>query len=128
MIDSSLGEDNNKIELRGIHPSSIDSEDIHEAIEGCYAFRKFTLAYLGVGAARGTEVDRLAEDLSIFDFVFNSLHYQMGSEKGQLHAQNKNALSDHYVPPSLSRRIVVILVCLHPALLNANSEAFRVPS
>lgn len=130
VIDASLGVgEDSKIDLGLILQSLVDRPDVHDAVASCFAFRYLVLKYLGANGAsfpRATEVDLLPEDLSIFGTTFNSLHYQFPVMKPSCF--NPDPTPNHYIPPSLSRRIVVISACLYPALLRrAESGAFRVP-
>ena len=105
-----------EIYLSTIIPSlSGNEESIKEAIQIIHGFDKGCHAYFGSGSARGEEI----KDLPPFDksqLFFNSLRYQLCSKKNQCHGQANNKLIDHYLPPSITRYVVVINMCLYPEL------------
>ena len=47
-------------------------------------------------------------------FVFNALRYQMHSSKHEDHGVKENELVDHWLSPSVARRVVLINLCLFP--------------
>lgn len=114
VVESLPGGQENKVSLDDIRPCLHASDGIREKVNKCFAFEKFAMGYLGVGAGRGTELERIPE-FSECDLIFNTLHYQMCSEKGENHAQYKNKMANHYLPPSVARRIALINICLYSA-------------
>ena len=127
IIERTGDDTENTIKLNTIRPSLVVGDDAaRDAIDGCFAFEQFALGYLGVGAGRGTEIAN-APAFADSDFVFNSLHYQMRSEKGQNHAQFKNRMVDHYLPPSVSRRVILINLGLYAAISDSDAAEWALP-
>ena len=59
-------------------------------------------AYFSSGAARGAEMKRLP-DFKHSQLLFNSLTFELRSNKNMSHGQNFNEMVRHYLPPSTSR-------------------------
>ena len=87
--------------------------DTQTAINICFSFEKFAFAYMGVGAARGTEVTDMDDETNI-DFVFNTIVYYLICKKGEKHGRYTNEPVQHYLPPSISRIVLLIKLMLWP--------------
>ncbi len=94
------------------------------AIDCCFNFEKFSYAYMGVGAARGTEVVNIG-DFGSMEFVFNTLKYDLLSRKGESHGRHTNTSVQHFLPPSISRIILLTNLLLWPAV--EQSSVFTLP-
>ena len=75
-------------------------------------------AYFSSGAARGAEMKRLP-DFKHSQLLFNSLTFELRSNKNMSHGQNFNEMVRHYLPPSTSRRSILWNMVLLPALKSA---------
>ena len=90
-------------------------ENIKKAIQMCWTNDKGSHAYFGSGAARGAEVTRLLP----FDesqYIFGSLRYEMFSKKNEKHGVKENKSVTHWLPPSVTRRILLQNLVLYPAI------------
>ena len=56
---------------------------------------------------------------------FNSLHFQLRSEKNITHGRNNNQMVEHWLPPSASRRCIICNMLLYPLL---EQSQFLLPS
>jgi len=100
--------------------------DIQSAINTCFSFEKFAFAYMGVGAARGTEVIDMDDEITNIDFVFNTIVYYLICKKGETHGRYTNEPVQHYLPPSISRIVLLIKLMLWPAV--KQSSVFSIPN
>ena len=75
-------------------------------------------AYFSSGAARGAEMKHLP-DFKHSQLLFNSLTFELRSNKNMSHGQNFNEMVRHYLPPSTSRRSILWNMVLLPALKSA---------
>lgn len=99
-------------------------DDIQKAIARCFEFEKFAFAYSGVGGARGTDLVNMPEYPDML-FVFNTLMYDLTSLKGVSHGRCSNKSVEHYLPPSISRIVVLLNLVLWPAV--KQSDVFKMP-
>ena len=83
----------------------------------------FVMNYLSLGCGRSTEV-KDAPPFSTVKFIFNRIVHQMRSNKGEAHGQVRNEHVPHYMSPSLSRRFILVNVCLKPAIEQSDSVSF----
>ena len=100
LVQQDDGIEMEKITLEDLVPMLGNSatDDVREAIQRCFEFECFLCAYMGVGAARGTEVVNMPE-FDTFQFLFNCLRFQLLSRKGEKHGVFKNKMCDHYLSP-----------------------------
>ena len=70
-------------------------------------YLQVSYAYFGGGAARRTEVHRL-HSYALCTVNSGRLHFQMQSKKGGRHGVDRNKMVDHWLPPSVTRRVVLI--------------------
>jgi hypothetical protein len=112
---------NDLIPMLGEH-ANVDTQT---AINICFSFEKFAFAYMSVGAARGTEVTDMDDETNI-DFVFNTIVYYLICKKGEKHGRNTNEPVQHYLPPSISRIVLLIKLMLWPAV--KQSSVFSIPN
>lgn len=103
-----------------------DNVDIQTAINICFGFEMFSFAYMGVGAARGTEVTDMDEEITNIDFVFNTIVYYLICKKGETHGRYTNEPVQHYLPPSISRIVLLIKLMLWPTV--KRSSVFSIPN
>ena len=111
-----------------LDPTKID--EVQACIDSCYQCNMATLLYLSAGAGRGVEISRIGthpEFSEYFQEFFNHLRFGMRSEKGINHGVDNNSAVAHFVPPSLSRFIVVCNLCLYPAVVQ-QGETFKMPT
>ena len=73
----------------------------------------FSRAYLSLGICRMTEAVNYPP-ISESIIAFNSLRFQMKSNKGVRHGVDSSHLQDHYMSPSATRRVVMIELALLP--------------
>ena len=99
------------------------NDDIKAAIDNCFQFQNFCFAYLD-GGARGSEVNNIG-DFETMQFIFNSLKYDMLSQKGQCHGRQTNKSVAHFLPPSMSRVVILFHLVLWPAV--QKSSAYTMP-
>ena len=76
-------------------------------------------AYFSCGAARGSEISRLPK-FKDCQFLWNSIRFQLHSNKNQLHGKINNELVDHWLPPSASRRSIICHLIIYPAYEKAS--------
>jgi len=92
---------------------SLSDGTTNDHIYGCWKFDLGAHAYLSLGAARGEEMTNLPL-FKDYGFQFNSLSFQLFSNKGESHGQRNNECVRHHLSPSLSRRILLLRLCLYP--------------
>ena len=85
------------------------------AIYECWKYDLGCHAYFSCGAARGSEIKRLP-DFKHSQFLWNSLRFQLRSNKSQTHGKTFNEQVDHWLPPSASRRSIICHQLLYPAV------------
>ncbi len=88
---------------------------MQKAIYECWKYDLGCHAYFSCGAARGSEIKRLPE-FKHSQFLWNSLRFQLRSNKSQTHGKNFNEQVDHWLPPSASRRSIICHQVLYPAV------------
>ena len=106
---------------------SCNADTIQATINELFSLEQGTLLYLSSGAGRGEEINKLDSFETSFSFYFNMLHFQMRSSKGINHGVNHNNWVDHYVSPSLSRILVILNLCIYPAVSLVLSNQLKVP-
>ena len=97
--------------------------NVANALKTINAAEMFVMNYLSLGCGRSTEV-KDAPPFSTVKFIFNRIVHQMRSNKGEAHGQVRNEYVPHYMSPSLSRRFILINVCLKPAIEQSDSVSF----
>ena len=90
-----------------------------------WRFNQGTLLYLSAGAGRGLELTRIGP-FKYFQEYFNCLRFTMRSEKNVLHGVDRNKKIAHFVPPSLSRYIIILNLVIYPAV--EQSQTLTIPS
>ena len=70
-------------------------------------YLQISYAYFGGGAARGTEV-RSKHSYARSVVASGRLHYKLISKKGGRHGVCGNQMVDHWLPPSVTRRVIMI--------------------
>ena len=95
--------------------SSALFESTEKAIYECWKYDLGCHAYFSCGAARGSEIRQLP-DFTQYQFLWNSIRFQLRSSKNQAHGNNKNEKVAHWLPPSASRRTILCHQILYPAL------------
>lgn len=88
-------------------------------------YNQGTILYLSSGAGRGIELTRI-RPFKEFEEYFNCLRFTMRSEKNVLHGVDKNQQIPHFVPPSLSRYMIVLNLVIYPAV--EDSQTLTIPS
>ena len=78
---------------------------------------KMTLLYLSSGAGRGEDINSI-DPFPKWQEYFNSLRFQMSYKKGERHGIHLNDNVDHFVPPTLTRYIIVLHLVILPAIVN----------
>ena len=114
---------NEKVELSSLIPT-LNVEDVQTHINMLWRFNQGTLLYLSGGAGRGLELTRIGP-FNTFQEYFNCLHFTMRSEKNVLHGVDRNKQIHHYVPPSLSRYIIILNLVIYPAV--ERSQTLTIP-
>lgn len=122
--DGSLG-DNTRIYLHTLTPALPAQTDscIQSEIVKCAQFVYFCFGYLGMGALRGTEIVQLQE-FNTMQFIFNSIRYQVRSNKGERHGVANNNMIDHFLSPTISRLVILIIRNLLPAIKKTSNYYF----
>ena len=95
--------------------SSALFESTEKAIYECWKYDLGCHAYFSCRAARGSEIRQLP-DFTQYQFLWNSIRFQLRSSKNQAHGNNKNEKVAHWLPPSASRRTILCHQILYPAL------------
>ena len=95
-----------------------------DAIYQCWKYNLGFHAYFSGGAARGAEIKRMPS-FRHCQLRFNSLHFQLRSEKNITHGRNFNEMVEHWLPPSASRRSIICNLLLYPLL---EKSSFSLPS
>jgi superfamily II DNA helicase RecQ len=124
----SVGPSNSEcIPLNAFHPDlpkdthSGFSVHVKQNIYECWKYDLGCHAYFSCGAARGSEIKRLP-DFKHSQFLWNSLRFQLRSNKSQTHGKNFNEKVDHWLPPSASRRSILCHHVLYPAIKAAGFD------
>lgn len=104
-------------------PNSGLSNNAKKAIYECWKYDLGCHAYFSCGAARGSEIKRLP-DIKHSQLLWNSLRFQLRSQKNQTHGKTFNEQVDHWLPPSASRRSILCHHVLYPAL---KAAGFHIP-
>eukprot|EP00985_Skeletonema_marinoi_P026066 scaffold19832_cov115-Skeletonema_marinoi.AAC.1 len=115
---------NEKVELSSLIPI-LNVEDVQTHINMLWRFNQGTLLYLSAGAGRGLELTRIGP-FKYFQEYFNCLRFTMRSEKNVLHGVDRNKKNPHFVPPSLSRYIIILNMVIYPAV--EQSQTLTIPS
>lgn len=118
------GPANEELMMSDIHPNlNGNPDDIKMAIYGCWKFDVGLhgyFGYFGSGAARGEEMKRLP-DFSKSQLIFNSIRYQMRSQKGESGGVVENEMVTHYLSPATSRRKLLLELVIYPAVKSSLS-------
>eukprot|EP00985_Skeletonema_marinoi_P028008 scaffold23798_cov99-Skeletonema_marinoi.AAC.1 len=101
---------NEKVELSSLIPI-LNVEDVQTHINMLWRFNQGTLLYLSTGAGRGLELTCIGP-FKYFQEYFNCLRFTMRSE--------------NFVPPSLSRYIIILNLVIYPAV--EQSQTLSIPS
>ena len=80
-------------------------------------YLQISYAYFGGGAARGTEV-RNKHSYARSVVASGRLHYKLISKKGGRHGVCGNQMVDHWLPPSVTRRVIMIEYLIQNEILN----------
>jgi hypothetical protein len=108
--------------LRGLSGSD-PYETTNKALYECWKFDLGCHAYFSCGAARGSEIRRLP-DFKDCQFIWNSIRFQLRSNKNQAHGKNHNEKVVHWLPPSASRRTIICHHIIYPAL---EGSSYKLP-
>lgn len=76
-----------------------------------------TLLYLSSGTGRGEDINSISP-FPKWQKYFNSLGFQMSYKKGERHDIHLNDNVNHFVPPTLTRYIIVMHLVILPAIVN----------
>ncbi len=98
-----------------------EKENINTAIYECWKYDLGFHAYFSCGAARGSEI-RAVPEFKNCQFLWNSIRFQLRSNKNQAHGRVFNEMVDHWLPPSASRRSILCHLILFPALETAGYQ------
>ena len=94
---------------------------LQQHVNELFGLEMFTLLYMSVGSGRGQEVKSLPifEEMQV---VFGAVLFTMTAKKGERHGSSNQTPVEHYAPPSLTRCLLVLHLCLYPALKNVLNE------
>ena len=106
------------------HDDVAAQQTFKDAIYQCWKYNLGFHAYFSGGAARGAEINRMPS-FRHCQLRFNSLHFQLRSEKNITHGRNFNQMVEHWLPPSASRRSIICNLLLYPRL---EKSTFSLPS
>ena len=99
--------------IPSLSPNEDSSQD--PSLDKLFRLHTCTLLYFSAGSGRGTDIRSLPEFKSM-KVVFNSLQFTMRHKKGETHGRSNNKPVEHYVPPSLTRCLLVLYLCIYPLL------------
>ena len=95
--------------------SPADNTSQIQSLDQLFGLLTCSLLYFSAGSGRGTDMLSLPEFASM-KVVFNSLQFTMRHKKGETHGRSNNKPVEHYVPPSLTRCVLVLYLCIYPLL------------
>lgn len=100
----------------------LERDILQQYVNQLFGLEMFSLLYMSVGSGRGQEV----KSLPIFEekqMVFGAVLFTMTAKKGERHGSSNQTPVEHYAPPTLTRCLLVLYLCLYPpALKNVLNE------
>ena len=103
------------ISLQSMTPSLYGVNDAQNLINQLWTMIRGSLLYISSGAMRGEEGGRLPSH-EHWQVVFNMLRFQSYSRKNESHGMENNTMVTRYLPPSISRYVILAYRSLYPAV------------
>jgi hypothetical protein len=121
IVRSSSGGEEEVVLLSDLLPLFVGEEDDTDGsnqkkwnrlLSALFEYEKCTYAYFSSGAARGAEVGEDMRGFDTFSFSHNTLRFGLVSNKNSAHGVKRGGVVYHHTPPTLSRKIVLLHLCI----------------